>query len=509
MDEKKGFFKSLLGKKEEPARPVLQQRPVVTRPTIKPNVSSGEGGNPSTPPSRPNLPQNQGTRPNLPENHNVRPNLPDNDIPKDQFIPQRPVTSRPSLPSSNPSEPQARRSTMPTRPASSQNSSKSGINMDRGDEFTMNQIRSIRSNSSIELESMELTYSMQDLFELLVLEGGSDIHISVGAPPTIRLHGQMVKTKLPPLTGEMSKKLLFALLANEQRKIFEAELELDCAIQGAKGIGRFRANIFMNRKGVCGVFRIIPEKIKSFQDLGLPKVLAGIARKHKGLVLVTGPTGSGKSTTLAAMIDLINMERAEHIITIEDPIEFTHEHKRCIVNQREVGRDTLSFKNALKSSLREDPDIILVGELRDYETISMALTAAETGHLVFATLHTSSAYKTVDRMIDVFPPHQQEQVRSMLAESLQAVVAQQLIPTIDEKGRACAVEILINTSAVANLIRENKTHQLFSVMQTSKSEGMQTMDQALFDLLKMKKIDNEAALKRAVDKKSFLRGIKG
>jgi len=343
---------------------------------------------------------------------------------------------------------------------------------------------------------------MNDLLFMVYKENASDLHLSINAPPVVRLHGKLVRTKLAPLKNDRMKQLLFSIMTDFQRERLEEDLEVDFSYQ-LKDLARFRVNVFNQKDGLSAVFRLIPSEIKTIDELGLPPILKDISRKHKGLVLVTGPTGNGKSTTLAAMIDLINTERAEHIITIEDPIEFVHKHKKCIINQREVGANTHSFAKALRSALREDPDIILVGELRDLETISMAVTAAETGHLVFATLHTNSAPKTIDRLIDVFPPHQQEQVRVQLSESLQAVIAQSLIPRIDKKGRVVATEILINTPAVANLIREGKTHQLYSILQTSRQEGMHTMDQSLKDLVKQRIISFEEAYKRAYDKKTF------
>jgi twitching motility protein PilT len=348
----------------------------------------------------------------------------------------------------------------------------------------------------------ELEYTMDDLFHLVVEESGSDLHLSINAPPVIRVHGQMIKTKLPNINKDQMRHLLMGLLNNDQRDKLDEIWEIDFSLS-VPGLCRFRCNVFHQKDGLSGVFRVIPQKIPTLRQLNMPAIIGDLAKKHKGLVLVTGPTGNGKSTTLAAMVDMINSERHEHIITIEDPIEFAHVHKKCIINQREVGQDTKSFSMALRSALREDPDIILVGELRDLETIQMALTAAETGHLVFGTLHTSSAYKTIDRIIDVFPPHQQEQIRVQLGETLQAVVAQQLIPLADGSGRICAQEILINSPAIGNLIREGKTYQIFSVLQTSKQQGMQTMDQALKTLLKHKKITYEEAFKRATDKKSF------
>lgn len=345
-------------------------------------------------------------------------------------------------------------------------------------------------------------YHIDDLLKLVVEKGGSDLHLTVNSPPMIRIHGKLWPTDLPPLQPKDTRRLLYQILSNDQREKFERDMELDTSYE-IPNLSRFRCNVFVNRLGIGAVFRVIPARIKTLEELKMPPVLVELTRRTKGLILVTGPTGSGKSTTLAAMIDQINNERQDHIITIEDPIEFVHQHKKCIINQREVGSNTKSFANALRAALREDPDVILVGEMRDYETISLAVTAAETGHLVFATLHTPSASQSVDRIIDVFPAHQQEQIRVQLADALQAVIAQQLIPTIDGMGRVCAIEILINTPAVANLIRENKTFQIPSIMQTSKQIGMQTMDQSLMDLVKSRKISPEEAYRRAFDKKAF------
>ena len=345
-------------------------------------------------------------------------------------------------------------------------------------------------------------YAIDDLLALIVDKQGSDLHLTVGSPPMMRLQGKLWPTDLPELTATETKRLIYQFLDNDQRERFERDLELDISYE-LRDLARYRCNIFYNRLGVGGVFRVIPTDILSLEDLKMPKVLTDLSRRSKGLVLVTGPTGSGKSTTLAAMVDLVNNERQDHILTIEDPIEFVHRHKKCIVNQREVGPNTKSFANALRSALREDPDVILVGEMRDYDTISLAVTAAETGHLVFATLHTPSAAQSVDRIVDVFPAHQQDQIRTQLADALQGIIAQQLIPTIDSMSRAVAIEILINTPAVSNLIRENKTFQLTSIMQTSKQMGMQTMDQSLIDLVKSRKISPQEAYRRAYDKKSF------
>lgn len=337
-----------------------------------------------------------------------------------------------------------------------------------------------------------------DITQLLTFlhqQGGSDLHISALEPPMIRVDGDMKKIKVPPLTVEQTQSMLYDIMGDNPRKLFEEKSDIDFSIElGDKA--RFRVNIFRQRRGMGAVFRIIPTKILSLEQLGMPSILAQLSRKEKGLVLVTGPTGSGKSTTLAAMIDLINSELEGHILTIEDPIEFVHQSKKCLINQREVGPHTLGFSAALRAALREDPDIILVGEMRDLETIQLALTAAETGHLVFATLHTSSAPKTIDRIIDVFPPAQQGQVRAMLAESIQAIITQTLCKKVGG-GRVAALEILTGTTAVRNLIRENKIHQIPSIMQTSQGMGMKTMDMALIDLEAKNLITRETAIEKS------------
>jgi twitching motility protein PilT len=324
-----------------------------------------------------------------------------------------------------------------------------------------------------------------DVSELLIFaveNKASDVHLSAGEPPLVRIHGEMRKVEVPPLDAESIHKMIYDILSDEQRKIFEEFLELDFSL-GLGDYGRFRVNVFKQNRGDAAAFRPIPNKIPGFDELGLPKVLMNIARLEKGLVLVTGPTGSGKSTTLAAMVDLINSESKGHIITIEDPIEFVYRSNSCLVNQRELGPHTKSFSNALRAALREDPDVILVGEMRDLETISLALTAAETGHLVFATLHTSGAPKTVDRVIDVFPAGQQNQVRAMLSESIQAIITQALFKRRDNRGRVAAFEIMLATPAIRNLIRENKIAQMPSIMQTSKAMGMMTMEAAVKELV--------------------------
>lgn len=331
---------------------------------------------------------------------------------------------------------------------------------------------------------------LDELFTLMKNEKASDLHVTSGSPPCLRLHGEIHKLNFRALTADECQALIFEILSEKQKKLFLENWELDCSYP-LPGVGRFRCNIFMQRHGIGAVFRIIPEKILSAQELNLPPVLLEMAAAHKGLVLVTGPTGSGKSTTLAAMIDYINQTENAHILTIEDPIEFTHENKSSLVNQREVSSHTKAFSAALRAALREDPDIILVGEMRDLETISLAITAAETGHLVFGTLHTNSAPKTVDRIIDAFPADQQAQIRVMLSESLRGVVAQSLLPKAGGKGRIAVLEVLQNNQAIQNLIREGKTFQIQSIMQTAKSQGMQTFEAATIDLIRKGQITRE------------------
>ncbi|MBM4330346.1 MAG: type IV pilus twitching motility protein PilT [Deltaproteobacteria bacterium] len=324
-----------------------------------------------------------------------------------------------------------------------------------------------------------------DISELLIFvqkENASDLHISAGEPPLVRIHGEMKRIEMPPLSKEELHVMIYDILNDQQRKKFEENHELDFSID-LKGIARFRVNAFRQARGEGVVFRVIPSKILTLEQLGLPKSLREVTQNERGLVLVTGPTGSGKSTTLAAMIDVINNSLKGHIITIEDPIEFVHQSKKCLINQREVGAHTHSFSNALRSALREDPDIILVGEMRDLETISLALTAAETGHLVFSTVHTSGASKTVDRIIDVYPATQQDQVRAQFAESIQAIISQVLLKRRDGRGLVPALEIMIGTPAVRNLIREGKVAQLPSAIQTGQKFGMITLDQSLKDLV--------------------------
>ncbi len=340
-------------------------------------------------------------------------------------------------------------------------------------------------------------WTLMDIAQLLqfaVQQGASDLHISAGEPPMIRVHGDMKKIKVPALTSEQTHAMLYDIMGDSQRKVFEEFSDIDFSMQLGE-VARFRVNVFRQNRGVGGVFRQIPTKILTLEELGMPPVLADISRKESGLVNVTGPTGSGKSTTLAAMINLVNEELEGHILTIEDPIEFVHRSKKCLINQREVGPHTKNFSAALRAALREDPDIVLVGELRDLETIQLALTAAETGHLVFGTLHTSSAPKTVDRVIDVFPPNQQAQVRAMFAESIQAIVTQTLCKKIGG-GRVAALELMIGTTAVRNLIREGKIHQLPSVLQTSQGVGMQTLEMHLRELVDRNLISRETAIEK-------------
>lgn len=322
----------------------------------------------------------------------------------------------------------------------------------------------------------------------------------------MRVNGEMRRLKVPMLTNEDIHHLIYDMMNDEQKKQFEENKEIDFSRQLGT-TARFRVNIFYNQHGEAAVFRTIPTKILTVEELNLPPVLIELCERERGIVLVTGPTGSGKSTTLAAMIDYINKNKHGHIITIEDPIEFQHESINCLVNQREVGPNTHSFSDALRSSLREDPDIILVGEMRDLETISLAITAAETGHLVFGTLHTSSAAKTVDRIVDVFPPDQQEQIRTMFAESIEGVIAQRLLRTKDGKGRVAALEIMIGTTAIRNLIREGKSFQIPSIIQTGREQGMQSMDSALKELVNDGQVDAEVAIAFAHDKKSFQAGL--
>ena len=341
-----------------------------------------------------------------------------------------------------------------------------------------------------------MNFDFADILLEVIEAGASDLHLTVGAPPMVRERGRLRPLDYPKMTSQDTREIVYSILNNDQRKKLENEWQIDLSYS-VPGKARFRVNAYFQRASIGAVMRTIPQDIPKFDSLGLPEVLKDFTRKPRGFVLVTGPTGSGKSTTLAAMLDVINKERHEHIMTIEDPIEFLHRHQNCIVNQRELGADAQSFALGLKAALRQDPDVILVGEMRDLETIATALTAAETGHLVFATLHTQDTAQTVDRIVDVFPPTQQHQVRVQLSVSLQGIVTQQLLPTADGQGRICACEILVPTPAVRNLIREGKTHQIYSALQTGGAHGMQTMDAALADLVRRHKITRELAEARS------------
>jgi twitching motility protein PilT len=343
----------------------------------------------------------------------------------------------------------------------------------------------------------ENSFSIDTLLEQMVAHNASDLHVTVGSHPALRVRGHLERLDaFPVMTADLTRQLLYRIISSEQQKRLEIERQLDLSYS-IPGIARFRVNIYSQRESLAGAFRLIPAELKSLEELGLPSTLYELCNKPRGLVLVTGPTGSGKSTTLAALIDEINRTRADHIITIEDPIEFLHRHKRCIVNQRELGPDATTFAEALRGALRQDPDVILLGEMRDLETISTALTAAETGHLVFATLHTQDAASTVDRVIDVFPAGQQGQIRTQLAGTLEGVVAQTLLPTADGQGRAAAIEVLRPDDAVRNLVRQAKIEQVYSIMQTGGKKGMQTMEQALAELVLRGVIEEDVALGRS------------
>lgn len=334
---------------------------------------------------------------------------------------------------------------------------------------------------------------MSDLLLMMVQKKASDLHLTVGTSPMLRIDGDMAPTPFEKLTPDVCQRLIYSLLTDQQRQTFEAKSELDLSF-GIKGVGRVRMNVFRQRGSVAAALRSIPASYMTFEELGLPEVIYELMKSPRGLILVTGPTGSGKSTSLASMIDFLNTNRAGHIITIEDPIEYIHQHKKCIINQREIGQDTNSFPEALKYVLRQDPDIILIGEMRDLETIQAAITVAETGHLVFATLHTNDAHSTMNRIIDVFPSHQQAQIRSQLSFVLNGVICQTLVPHVSGSGRVLACEVLINTPGVKNLIRENKTEQIPMLMQTGGKFGMQTLNQHLAELVFRNKISRTSAL---------------
>ncbi|MFQ5655732.1 MAG: type IV pilus twitching motility protein PilT [Planctomycetota bacterium] len=347
--------------------------------------------------------------------------------------------------------------------------------------------------------------TIEDLVQQLVERGGSDLHINSGSPPMIRVHGRLVATDTEVIDAEDSRKLIYSILDNEQVLRLEKEMELDMAF-GISGLGRFRANVYFQRGAVGAVFRVIPNEVANLQDLGLPvEICEELSMRPKGMILVTGSTGSGKSTTLAAMLDFINQRRNDHIVTIEDPLEFVHRNKSCLVTQREVGTDTHTFAEALRRVLRQDPDVIMVGELRDRESIAAALTVAETGHLTFGTLHTSDAVQTINRIIDVFPAHQQQQVRTQLSFCLEAVLAQQLVNRADGRGRVLAAEILLATPAVRALVRDDKVHQIKSIIQTGGKIGMRTMNQALHELYRTRRISYEEAISRTTDQEDLKR----
>ncbi len=344
-----------------------------------------------------------------------------------------------------------------------------------------------------------LTVNLHQLLKTMIDKGASDLHITTGSAPLLRIDGQIVPLRLPPLTPIDTKQLIYAILTEEQKVHFEKNNELDLSF-GVKNLSRFRCNVFMQRGALAAALRAIPFRIMPFEELGLPPIVSELCTKPRGLVLVTGATGSGKSTTLATMVDKINTENRLHIMTIEDPIEFLHPHKMCLVNQREVGADTSSFKVALKYVLRQDPDVVLVGEMRDLETIEAALTIAETGHLVFATLHTNSCAQTINRIIDVFPANQQQQIRAQLSFTLQGVISQTLMPRMGQPGRCLAMEIMVPNAAIRNLIREDKIHQIYSQMQVGQEKyGMQTFNQSLYNLFSKRMISHEEALSSSQD----------
>jgi len=350
--------------------------------------------------------------------------------------------------------------------------------------------------------------NMHQLLKAMIDKGASDLHVTTGAPPMLRVDGKLHPLRMPPLSPPETKQLCYSVLTDAQKHRFEETNELDLSFSVQK-LSRFRANVFVQRGNVAGAFRAIPFKVRSFEELGLPKAVAELAEKPRGLILVTGPTGSGKSTTLATMIDRINDSRNEHIVTIEDPIEYLHHHKGCVVNQREVGADTSGFKNALKYILRQDPDVVLIGEMRDLETIEAALTVAETGHLCFATLHTNGAVQTINRIVDVFPPYQQAQIRAQLSFVLEGVMCQTLLPRANAPGRVMSLEVMVPNAAIRNLIREDKIHQIYSAMQVGQEKfGMQTMNQSLAMLYQRRMISLEDAMGRSPDGEE-LRGLIG
>lgn len=348
---------------------------------------------------------------------------------------------------------------------------------------------------------------IDDLLREAAERGASDLHLTVGLPPMVRVDGSLCRLDYLPLAPNNTQRFIYDILSSDQIQWFEKTRELDFSY-GVKGVGRYRVNVYRQRGSVGAALRAIPDQIPTFEQLGLPGILRDLCQKHSGLILVTGPTGSGKSTTIACMIDTINSEHPVHIMTIEDPIEYLHRHKKGMINQRELNTDTDSFENSLRAVLREDPDVILIGEMRDLETISAALTLAETGHLVFGTLHTRNAPQTIDRVVDVFPPHQQDQIRVQLSNTIEAVIAQQLLPRVGG-GRIAAIEIMVATSAIRNLIREGKTYQIYSALETGAQFGMQTMDKVLAELHRSGIVNHEEAIARAIDRENFKRFLQG
>lgn len=351
-----------------------------------------------------------------------------------------------------------------------------------------------------------MRYTMDELLRITVERGASDLHLTVGLPPVLRINGQLVATEYARLSPEEAKRLVYSILNDKQKEKFEKTWELDCS-HGVRGFGRFRVNVYRQRGVIGACLRAITNTVATRTELNLPRVIEEIVVRPHGLILVTGATGAGKSTTLACMLDIINQTQSYHIITIEDPIEYIHPHKKSMINQREVGHDTLTWANALKATLREDPDVILVGEMRDQETIAGTLTAAETGHLVFSTLHTCDASQTIERVVDVFPPHHQQQIRVQLSSVLEAVVSQQLVPHAAGVGRVPSVEVLIATPAIRNLIREGKTHQIYNAIQTGSKLGMQTMEQSLYELVQNKMVTVDEALAHTMHPEDFKRMV--
>lgn len=419
-------------------------------------------------------------------------------VPHVAVAPVAPVASAGLLTAADVRRPTAAPAPVPAAP------SIAPLPMDHTSEAAVAAFRSLRDVSA-PAEVTQRDFALADALVRMLECGASDLHLTADARPAMRLHGELTQIPdLDVLSADVIQRTVYSILTQAQREKFEESLELDFSYS-LPGRARFRVNVYQQKESLGAAFRVIPFEIKTIEELGVPPVVGNFSMLPRGFVLVTGPTGSGKSTTLAALVDMANRQRSDHIMTVEDPIEFLHSHKRCLVNQREIGQDTKSFGNALKHVLRQDPDIILVGEMRDLETISVALTAAETGHLVFATLHTQDAAQTIDRVIDVFPPHQQQQIRQQLAGALQGVICQTLCRTSDGKGRAVATEVLVATPAVRNLIREGKTHQIYSAMQAGAQHGMHTMDQHLAELVRSHRITYETGLEKCHHVEDFTR----